>query len=292
MISILNSHIFILVLIILQLITPYIYALIPASTIFWLCTSEILFILMPSIIYVKITNKNLKRAFSIKPLSFKSIILLIIFAILIQPSMGLLAGISSLIFPSNVNNFVNTLNTMPLIISLFISAISPAICEEIALRGAFASDYEGKNLKYIAFMNGLMFAIIHLNGEQFLYAFVMGIIFIYILKITDSIFSTILVHFTFNSSQLLLARFTATSSETAVATTESTLYVIGIYAFVTLLTLPLIYAIFKLLIKFNNKEEFIKNSFKEKLKFDKKDFSLAFFFIIVIYLIYISTSLI
>jgi len=285
MISVFNSNIFILILIFLQIISPYIYSLIPLPAIVWLCLSEILFILVPAFLYMSAANKNPIRAFSLKPLSLNSALLLILFALFIQPLMGVLAAVSSLLFPTNVSDFINALNTLPFPAALFISAVSPAICEEFAFRGVFMSDYENKSLKYAAFVNGLMFAIIHLNGEQFLYAFAMGVLLSYILKITESIFSTILVHFTFNGSQLILSKVTQNISDTALE---------GIsvfYLILFLFSIPMLYFIVKKLIKVNNKEEFIKNSLCEKLIFDKEIVNWAALAIIIIYFIQVIVPL-
>ena len=285
MISILNSNIFILILILLQIISPYIYSFIPLPAIVWLCLSEILFILIPAFAYVYAANKNPIRAFSLKPLSLNSVLLLILFALFIQPVMGVLAAISSLLFPTNVSNFINVLNTLPFPVALFISALSPAICEEFAFRGVFMSDYENKDLKYTALVNGLMFAIIHLNGEQFLYAFAMGILLSYILKITESIFSTILVHFTFNGSQLILSKVTQNITDTALQSISV------FYILLFLFSIPMLYFIIKKLIKVNNKEEFIKNTLCEKFVFDREIINLATFAIIIIYLIQVIVPL-
>ena len=55
-------------------------------------------------------------------------------------------------------------------------------------------------------MSGLYFGLMHLDGQQFLYAFAMGIVFCYMVYKTNSIFSSIISHFTINSSQTLLLR--------------------------------------------------------------------------------------
>lgn len=266
MISTLFSNIFILILILLQLFGPFIFLIIPIklSAMGIQASAGFIFLFIPSILYAVITKQNFKRAFSIKPISLKNLLLLFVLTIVLQPSMGFLAAVSSLIFPNDVSLFIMQVNEMPLLISLFIVAIAPAICEEIAFRGAFSSGYQNVDIKRAAFMNGLMFGFLHLNGQQFLYAFVMGILFAYIVYITGSIFSSMFVHFIFNASQLILSRLLSTSptdieiAQETLGLTDNALVYISIisYGFLTLLTVPLVYIIFKLLIH-NNKKEMI-----------------------------------
>lgn len=267
MISTLFSNIFILILILLQLFGPFIFLVIPLTAIGIQISAEFIFLLIPSILYVVFTKQNFKRAFSIKPMSLKNLLLLFVLTIVLQPSMGLLAAISSLIFPNDVSSFIMQMNEMPLIISLFIVAIVPAICEEIAFRGAFASGYQNVDIKRAVFMNGLMFGFLHLNGQQFLYAFVMGILLAYIVYITGSIFSSMFVHFIFNGSQVILSRIVSLSptdvetAQTALEFSDSALIYISIisYGFLTLITIPLVYMIFKLLIRINKKEVILED---------------------------------
>lgn len=264
--STLLSNLFALMLIVIQLLMGYLVITTnpdASALIIWQAVSGIVFLLIPSLLFIMITRQNFIIDCSIKKLSIKNILLLFALGLLIQPSMGLLAGLSSFIFPNDVSDFVQALSGLPLIYALFIVAVSPAICEEFAFRGVFASGYKYTDIKKAAFMNGLMFAALHLNGQQFLYAFVMGILFAYIVHITGSIFSSMLVHFIFNGTQLLLARFaTSVNSDPAAAQaalglsdTQLLIASISLYGFLTLITIPFLYIVIKALIDTNKKTQ-------------------------------------
>ena len=49
--------------------------------------------------------------------------------------------------------------------------------------------------------------MLHLNLQQFLYAFALGALFAYMARITDSIIPSMVAHFTINGSQVLMQRF-------------------------------------------------------------------------------------
>lgn len=240
------SNTFILFTILLQFLSPYILIYLPLSI--KMALSEYIFLLLPSLLFVYITKQNFKDVFLFKSLSLKNVLLLVLLALLTQPSMQLLGLISLFIFPNNVNYAMAQLNELPLLFTIFIMAFTPAICEEIAFRGVFAYGYKNINLKKSIFINGLMFGIIHFDGQQFLYAFFMGVLFAYIFYLTHSILSTMIMHFVFNGTQVLLSYLVPVSE---VSNQVISFKDIIPYINLTIFTIPLLYIIFKLLIRIN-----------------------------------------
>ena len=84
-------------------------------------------------------------------------------------------------------------------------ALTPAICEELVMRGVVLSEYKYKTTFKAAIMNGLIFGLMHLSGQQFLYAAILGFLFAYIVRVTGSLFSTMIVHFVFNGFNMTLS---------------------------------------------------------------------------------------
>lgn len=240
------SNTFILFIILLQFLSPYILIYLPLSV--RMALSEYIFLLLPSLLFIYFTKQRFKDVILFKHLSLKNVLLLVILALVIQPSMQLLGLISLFVFPNNVNYAIAQLSELPLVFTMFIMAFTPAICEEIAFRGVFAHGYKNINLKKAVFINGLMFGIIHFDGQQFLYAFFMGVLFAYIFYLTRSIFSTMIMHFVFNGTQVLLS-YLAPISE--VSNQVINFKDIIPYINLTMLTMPLLYIIFKLLMRIN-----------------------------------------
>ena len=48
-------------------------------------------------------------------------------------------------------------------------------------------------------MSGLVFGLFHLNINQFCYAFVIGVVFAFLVEATGSIWSSVLAHFAINT---------------------------------------------------------------------------------------------
>lgn len=167
--------------------------------------SQVAFLLVPTAIYFIITKKPIKETLKLNKLYITDIICLIAIGILCYPIAGLCANISSIFFENNVQAVVNQLQGVSFATLIGIMALTPAICEEIVMRGVVLSDYKYKNTFKAAIMNGIIFGLMHLSGQQFLYAAVLGFVFAYIVRVTGSLFSTMIVHFVFNGFNMTVS---------------------------------------------------------------------------------------
>ncbi|NME66288.1 CPBP family intramembrane metalloprotease [Clostridium cadaveris] len=167
--------------------------------------SQVAFLLVPTAIYFIITKKPIKETLKLNKLYITDIICLIAIGILCYPIAGLCANISSIFFENNVQAVVNQLQGISFVTLIGIMALTPAICEEIVMRGVVLSEYKYKNTFKAAVMNGIIFGLMHLSGQQFLYAAVLGFLFAYIVRITGSLFSTMIVHFVFNGFNMTVS---------------------------------------------------------------------------------------
>ncbi|NLL70722.1 MAG: CPBP family intramembrane metalloprotease [Epulopiscium sp.] len=167
---------------------------------------QILFLLLPCILYILITGTNAKDTFRFYSLNIKSIFLVIGFALSIQPLMMLISGIGSLFFSNPVNEMLEQISEMPLALMILMIGITPALFEELPFRGIILSGYKNISTLQAALLSGLFFGVLHMNFQQFIYAFVMGVFFAYLVEITGSIFSSMIAHFTINSSQVLFSQ--------------------------------------------------------------------------------------
>ena len=70
-------------------------------------------------------------------------------------------------------------------------------------RGVFFHGYRRAGILKAALCSGLCFGLIHLNLNQFCYAFIVGTIMALVVEATGSLFSSMLVHMVINSSSVL-----------------------------------------------------------------------------------------
>ena len=120
----------------------------------------------------------------------------------------LLSLISQLVFPNNVATVITAIIDTPYLLFLLLFAVMPAITEEITIRGVVLAGYDDENIYVSAVVTGLFFGIMHLDGQQFLYAVALGIILALVVRITKSIFSSMIIHFIINGTSVTMSKLT------------------------------------------------------------------------------------
>ncbi len=202
---------------------------------------------IPCIIYLKITKSNAKNTLFLNPMNIFNVILVILLSFAVQPLLYLMSGVSALIFPNQVSEQMMTYTNMGIIPLIICLAVLPAFFEEICYRGIIFSGYGNVSIKKAAIVCGFLFAIAHLTAQQFLYSFVMGIIFCLMVYYTKSIYSSLLCHFIINALQVISLK--ATANIPAQAITISDIASLGV---ITLSTLPILALLFFAFIKINS----------------------------------------
>jgi uncharacterized protein len=206
-----SANLFFLFIIILQVVSVAALGPIIKSTHIPIYSSipitEFLLIFLPSIIYLFITKQQVKEALSLRTIGFKSVLIVLIIGLLIYPAATFVGLASQLFFHNYLADAFQTFASLPPWQGLLMIAVTPAICEETAMRGAVLAGYKNTNMHKAAVMNGFLFGILHMNLQQFFYAFAIGVVFAYLVMITGSIFSSMLCHFTCNGISYMISYY-------------------------------------------------------------------------------------
>lgn len=160
--------------------------------------TEILLIFLPAIIYIAATRQSIKEVLSLRAISFKSVLIALLIGLLIYPVAAFIGLISQFFFYNYLADTFEVFSSLPLWQGVLMIAVVPAICEETAMRGAVLNGYKNTSMRKAILMNGFLFGVLHMNLQQFFYAFAIGVIFAYLVIITKSIFSSMLCHFACN----------------------------------------------------------------------------------------------
>ncbi len=241
--------------------------------------SQTILFLPPFVIYVLITKQSIKDIVPLKPLSIRNVVLILLICISAQPIASFFSALSSLAFNNDVADLMSEMSSMPFWIVALSMSVFPAVFEELMLRGIVFSNYKNVSLKKAALINGLFFGMLHLNLQQFLYAFFIGALFYCFVYYSKSIFSAMLAHFSINFSQTWLAFSVMSSAEQLEPVIETEAIKMGneiyIYVVLSFLLMLVFLPIFVLLLRYfisynkfkNIKEAFItKNSIYDALK--------------------------
>lgn len=93
------------------------------------------------------------------------------------------------------------------VLFVFVSAVTPAICEEILFRGMILSGLRKKFSDVVSIvLSALMFALMHQSLQQFIYPFLLGLVLGWLYLRTGSVVASMLAHF-FNNFFVVLVSF-------------------------------------------------------------------------------------
>lgn len=170
----------------------------------WLLLISQIILILPSVGYLYYTKQSYSIAIGLKKLSAANIFLLVGFTLCMSPIMAFVNAFSKLYAVDSTTNIMSWIaENNPFLLSLFCIAVIPAVFEESVYRGVFYQEYRKINPVGAIFFSALLFALLHGNLNQFTYAFVMGIIMAFVIEATDSILSTMIIHFTTNGMSVL-----------------------------------------------------------------------------------------
>ena len=168
--------------------------------------SQALLFGVPSLIYLLLHRGRIRQLLPLRGLGWKNVVMLVAMTLTIQPMIMLLNAVSQLIFPNVIGEVVSEAGRQSgMWITVATIAIVPSIFEEVAYRGIGFAGFRHAPIRKAALLNGLFFGMIHMNMNQFMYAFVVGAVFCYFMYYTKSLWAPVLAHFVFNGTQGLLA---------------------------------------------------------------------------------------
>lgn len=164
-----------------------------------------LLIVLPSIVYLLMNRISYKEAVRFKKVRPANVVLLIVFTFLLLPVMTFINALSQLYAVDTTTDVMTSIaNKSPFIVALFTVAFVPCFFEESVYRGVIYNEYSRHNKLGAIFLSAFLFGILHGNLNQFTYAFAMGIVFAFVIEATDSILSTMIIHFIINGNSVVI----------------------------------------------------------------------------------------
>ena len=166
--------------------------------------SEIL-LAAPGAIWIFAGKRNYVQTVRLKKIHGSTVVLLVLFDIAIMPVMGLINAVSMLFVENTTtSSMAEVVTGHSFFVSMVLIALLPAIFEESVYRGLFYNEYRKVAPLGGIFLSAFLFGIMHANWNQFSYAFVMGMIFCLVIEATDSILSSMILHFCINGTSVIL----------------------------------------------------------------------------------------
>lgn len=163
------------------------------------------FLLLPGIIYIVMQKRPLKETLGLNPLTWKQWLLLIPLAICMVNITEFVNVISQLFVSNSVSGHMMDLTlqySFP--VMFFAVAIMPMICEEVIFRGLVYQGYRRSSVLLAILLSSFLFGIMHMNWNQFSYAFVLGILFCLINEAAGSFLPSMMMHLFINGRSIVL----------------------------------------------------------------------------------------
>ncbi|MGH1335435.1 MAG: lysostaphin resistance A-like protein [Aureispira sp.] len=138
--------------------------------------------------------------------------------------------------------FLNMRNSYELFLNIFLLGVVAAVGEELVFRGIIQRIVERLvgNVHGGAFITAALFSFIHFQWEGFVARFILGLLFCYLLIYTRNLWVPILMHFFFNSIQVIIPYFSPESIKQVGETTEVPIVI----AIISILLFSIIWKLF------------------------------------------------
>lgn len=150
--------------------------------------------LIPISIYLFFNRSDLERILKPNMLNLKSVVIIMLIWLASLPLIYLIVELYVNFFGNTLAEIVSEDAHEMFIFNFFFVAITPAILEEILMRGIVLHGYRNKSKFVAALVNGFMFGMLHLNSFQFFHTFIAGFVASYLVMGTNSILAGILIH--------------------------------------------------------------------------------------------------
>ena len=168
--------------------------------------TELLFsqlvILVPPLVYLFLFRKKHpeERLLEFRRIGFGNTVLLLLFAVCFYPVLSFTNLFSQLFVDNAISETISTASySMPFWEMLLFVAVIPALVEETVYRGTYFGTWKRESVVWAAVFSGLLFGMMHMNFNQFAYAFVLGFVFALLDAALGSLHASMLIHCLYNS---------------------------------------------------------------------------------------------
>lgn len=207
---------------------------------------------LPIIVFVLLSKEKTTEFLGFHKMKITTLLVIIPFTMLSSPLITLINLVSQFWVRNEAAAMMENYNAMqmPFWKLLFSIGIFAPICEEVICRGAYYRSYRKSGGMFRAMiLSSLLFALVHMNLNQAMYAFAVGVLAVLLVEATGSLWASVIYHALINSSQVVLMHLSMKinpdvfSEATDIMTTDTMVLGVAGYLVITALTLPLAWAL-------------------------------------------------
>lgn len=163
------------------------------------------FLALPGIFYLVMRRLSVKEGLGVRAVDWRDWLLMIPLALCLDKIAEFINVVSQLFVENSIGNHVAELVIKyPFLVAFFVVAVMPALCEELIYRGVLFQGYRKSGVWIAALLTAFLFGMMHMNLNQFSYAFALGLIFALVREITGSILPAVLLHIYINGKSVVV----------------------------------------------------------------------------------------
>ncbi len=206
-------------------------------TAFMLSVGEIL-ILISVLLFTFAAGVDIREAFRIKKVKPLTLILVIPFTYMMLPLIAACNAFTLIFTDIVVVSASDKIVSLPVTVTFMIIAVFGPFTEELTFRDCeYAGLRNSGNVRMAIVVQALMFGLMHLNLNQFIYAFVIGIAVGILGEFTGSIIPGFLAHLIINGSSVVsMYYFSDTETASAQLSGAEAFAAMNIYSLVAVFT--------------------------------------------------------
>lgn len=182
-----------------------------------LVITQYLLILLPPIMYLFLRKISIKETLRLNKISVKHSLLIVCITLLMYPTAvvanALFMAILSLLGNLNIPELPTANNASQYILLMAIISISAGICEEVFFRGFILAGYENLGVKKAIIISSILFGAFHFNLYNLFGPIVLGLVFSYLVTLTNSLYAGIIGHIVNNGFAVTLGFILNISSD-------------------------------------------------------------------------------
>ncbi len=177
--------------------------------------------LVPTLLAAACSHADWKELFPLRRIRPVLILLALLMTVAVFPFCSLLNTLSSLLSGNTVEQMSGEIVRSPMWEMVLLIGLIGPLCEELVFRGYLFQNLKKENrMVSAAILSGLLFGLLHLNFNQFVYAAGVGILFALAAEAGESLWISVLMHQAFNTAEVWMMYLPGNNARSAEAAAD------------------------------------------------------------------------
>lgn len=214
------------------------------------------------------------EAAAFRRIKISTVLMIALCTLLLMPLVAVLNALTLFFTDNTMVAMEGDILEAPFLLMLFMIGIFGPFCEEFVFRGVMYRSHrrsEGRGIAAV-FLSAFIFGLMHMNFNQALYAFGIGIFLALLVEAAGSLWASVCCHMFFNSFQVVLMYLSGSILESAYGqamnetaqeiTTQDLMAALSVYLVIAAVTTPIAVCILVWIMKNEGRQEVVRLLFR------------------------------